>query len=211
MPQVTIRTPPTAFVTHGPLLTFDLPLVPKPSYAAGIALLLFYGLVHAFLIWWIIGTPVSTLMAGIGDGTWTGGQLAFTLIFGGLVIALMSPSIEATLTLAIAVFSRRPVIEIRPEGLIDRRMLKRMVRWDEFESVHQRQHVTEQLRGGIGYSFRLKDKRLRRFSPSSALHSLWFGGKRVAINSSGFDLPPLVILDVILAMIRNNQGNSPAG
>lgn len=208
--RVKIKTPPTFWVTNGPDLSFDLPLVPKPNYAAALALLLLSGAFGLFVIWGVLGTPVSKLSNGIASGTWTAGTLAFTLIFAGLIIAIMSPAIEATLGLAM-LFFRWPVLEIRTDGLIDRRVLKRLVRWDEFGSVGERRHVI----GQSAYfptecSFRLKDRRLRRFSPLSATQSFFFGGKRVAINTYGFDVPPRVVLDVILTMIRNGQNGTHA-
>lgn len=199
---VTIKTPPTMFVTDGPELTFDLPLIPKPRFSVvGIAGVL---ALNALLFWWILGTPISWLVLPLfGIREFDAGRFLFGLLFTGFVLLFLSPVIEGTFSAAATFFSRDPVLEIRPEGLVDRRIFRRMVRWDEFESVGDQRHMAGRISMRGIHSFRLKDRSVRRFSPESAMHSFFLGGKRVVIHTHGFDIPPLQILDIILTMIRN--------
>ncbi|MBX3573474.1 MAG: hypothetical protein KF694_14075 [Mesorhizobium sp.] len=209
--RVTIKTPPTVFVADGPLLSFDLPLIPKSNLRENgiwlIALLLFGG----WAVWWVFGAPIGWLSAVlIGEQEFQINRFVPGVLFAGFAMAMLSPTIELGISVAKTVFSHHPVLEIRSEGLIDRRILRRLVRWDEFESIGDRRHLAGSLGMPAEFSFKLKDRSVRRFSPMSALQSFFYGGKRVAIQPYGFDTPPRVILDVILAMIRNAQADKRA-
>lgn len=199
---VTIKTPPTVFVTNGPELTFDLPLIPRPGFGGvGLAGVL---TINALLFWWILGTPISWLVLSLlGIRVFDAGRFVFYLLFTGFVLLFLSPVVEQTFSSVVTFFSRAPVLEIRPEGLVDRRILRRMVRWDEFESVGDQRHMAGRISLRGIHSFRLKERGLRRFSPESAMNSFFLGGKRVVIHTHGFDIPPHQILDIILTMIRN--------
>lgn len=206
---VTIKTPPTVFVTNGPELTFDLPLIPKQRFSvvgtAGILAL------NALFFWWILGAPISWLVLTLfGIREFDADRMLFSLLFTGFVLLFLSPVIEGTISVVATFFSRQPVLEIRPEGLVDRRILRRMVRWDEFESVGDQRHMAGRISMRGIHSFRLKDRGVRRFSPESAMHSFFLGGKRVVIHTHGFDIPPHQILDIILTMIRNANTERPA-
>lgn len=204
-----IRTPPTMSVAHGQLLTFELPFVPKPK--GSLLWLLFHLIWSGFLAWWLLHVPAIWLISSLSGERLSIGPLVFLLPYTVLALFLLSLAAELIIQTAYAAFSKTPVLEIRPEGLVDRHILRRPVRWDEFEPVGERQHVVGGLGRATEYSFRLKDRRLRRLSPSSAAQSLFLGGKRVAIHTYGFDVPPRVILDVILAMIRNAHRTGEAG
>lgn len=206
---VTIKTPPTVFVTDGPELTFDLPLIPRPGFGGvGLAGVL---TINALLFWWILGTPISWLVSSLlGIRDFDAGRFVFYLLFTGFVLLLLSPVVEQTFSSVVTFFSRAPVLEIRPEGLVDRRILRRMVRWDEFESVGDQRHMAGRIGMRGIHSFKLRDRSVRRFSPESAFHSFVLGGRRVVIHTNGFDMPPHQILDVILAMIRNAHAEKRA-
>ena len=205
---VTIKTPPTFFVTDGPDLTFDLPLVPRADFSGGAGMLVY--LVFAGLVGlWVLSFPASWILAAVlGWSDFRTDKLLFGLFFLAWALAIISPAIEAGLKVAFTLFSRRPVLEIRPEGLIDRRALKRLVRWEEFESVGDRRHMAGAMGMPAAISFRLKARDVRRFSPISMVERFMRGGYRVVIFPYGFDIPPRVILDVILAMIRTHGAAS---
>jgi len=208
---ITIETPPTFFLANGPDLVFDLPLVPRLKlFPNALALFGVLGF-GAFAFWTFLALPVSLflllLTTDFGYRLDVLASALSALAFGALLFA---PFVELARWVGLMVFSREPVLEIRPEGLIDRRVLRRMVRWDEFEGVGELQHVRSHLGRAVEISFRLKDVSVRRFSPISAMQSFMFGGQRVAILPYGFDAPPRVILDVILAMIRKAEAENRA-
>lgn len=209
--RVTIKTPPTVFAADGPLLSFDLPMVPRSNLRENGIWLVGVLLVSGWAVWWIFGAPIGWLSAVlIGKQEFQIERFVPGALFAGFALAILSPMIELGISVAKTVLSHHPVLEIRPEGLIDRRILRRLVRWDEFESVGDRHHMAGSLGMPTEFSFKLKDRGVRRFSPMSVVQSFYFGGKRVAIQPYGFDVPPRVILDVILAMIRNAQANKRA-
>ena len=126
---VTIKTPPTFFVTDGPDLTFDLPLVPRANFSGGAGMLVYLAIAGLVGLW-VLSFPASWILAAVlGWSDFRTDKLLFGLFFLAWVLAIISPAIEAGLKVAFTLFSRRPVLEIRPEGLIDRRALKRLVRW----------------------------------------------------------------------------------
>ena len=200
---VTIETPPAFFVKDTPALVFALPLVPDRKLLPN-ALSLFGVLAFGvFAFWTFLALPVGLfLLLLTTDFGYRWDVLASALVALAFGALLFAPFVELARWVAVMLFSRQPVLEIRPEGLIDRRVLRRMVRWDEFENVGELQHVRSHMGRAVEISFRLKDVSVRRFSPISAMQSFMFGGQRVAILPHGFDAPPRVILDVILAMIR---------
>jgi hypothetical protein len=208
---ITIETPPTFFVASRPNLVFDLPLVPRLKLQAG-ALWLFGVLgFGAFAFWTFLALPASLfLLLLTTEMGFRLDVLASALFVSAFGILAFAPFVELARWVGMTVLSRQPVLEIRPEGLIDRRVLRRTVRWDEFESVGDAQHVRSHMGRAVEISFRLKDASVRRFSPISVLQSVMFGGKRVAILPYGFDAPPRVILDVILAMIRKAHSDTRA-
>lgn len=208
---VTIETPPAYFATSRPDLVFNLPLAPKLKLHNG-ALWLFAVLAFgAFAFWTFLALPASLLLllltTDVGYRIDVLASVVFVSVFGALLFA---PFVELARWVAIMAFSSQPVLEIHPDGLIDRRVLKRKVRWDEFESVGDLRHVRSHMGRAVEISFRLKDPSVRRFSPISAMQSFMFGGRRVAILPYGFDTPPRVILDVILAMIRKAHSDKSA-
>jgi len=208
---ITIETPPTFFVASQPKLVFDLPLIPQrrlvPSALWLFGVLAFGG----FAFWTFLALPASLfLLLLTTDIGYRIDVLASALFVSAFGVLLFAPFAELARWVAIMVFSKAPVLEIRPDGLIDRRVLRRMVRWDEFESVGDLQHVRSHMGRAVEISFKLKDPAVRRFSPISAMQSFMFGGQRVAILPYGFDTPPRVILDVILAMIRKADSDKHA-
>lgn len=205
---VTIKTPPTVFVTNGPELTFDLPLIPKRRLSFWLVAYFSIGVMVCF---WVLGNYAKWLVPPMfGAGDFPADTFLFGLVFTGIALLILGPVIEGLLLFAITALSNRPLLEIRAEGLVDRRILRRMVRWDEFESVGDQRHMAGRISMRGIHSFRLKDRGVRRFSPESAMHSFFLGGKRVVIHAHGFDIPPHQILDIILTMIRNANTERPA-
>nr|WP_295464156.1 hypothetical protein [Mesorhizobium sp.] len=205
---VTIKTPPTVFVTDGPELTFDLPLIPKRRFSFWLVAYFSIGVMVCF---WVLGNYAKWLVPPMfGAGDFPADTFLLGLVFTGIALLILAPVIEGLLLLAITALSNRPLLEIRAEGLVDRRIFRRMVRWDEFESVGDQRHMAGRIGMRGIHSFKLRDRSVRRFSPESAFHSFVLGGRRVVIHTNGFDMPPHQILDVILAMIRNAHAEKRA-
>lgn len=200
---VTIKTPPTLFVSEGPPQTFELPLIPKPN--SGFSAV--FGILHlcvALLVFAVIVLPAfSGLVTALVTWSISFELAAGVAVFAGFSWLFVGLFGEMGLWFLMPLFVRSPVLEIREEGLVDRRALKRLVRWEEFEDIGHNNRRMSYLTGPVDYSFKLKDGSLRRISPNSWMFSVMYGRSRVAVNPFGFDLPAAAIVNVILAMISN--------
>lgn len=208
---VVIRTPPTIWRSHGEPLSFALPFVPRPSL--GQTLGAFCILVPACLIAFFVAAKMFRGFVGIAstfDEVGTVAVFVFGLFLLGALFMAAATACLAGSWLAVYL-SRKPVLEIHADGLIDRRVLKRKVGWDEFHELN-RQHVLSTTIASmpLDASFRLKDGAVRRFSLQSLFSSIIFGGQRVYINTLGFSDGPAVISEIICAMILNARQDKVA-
>lgn len=210
--RITVRVPPTFFKPRGLEFNLDLPLAPRPT-PGFLALAIAVPALAIAMILFAMVLPATRMLLGTDTGEASGPRTPalFFVLVGALALLFLAPFVEGLAAALLTLRSRQPVLEIRPEGLVDCRVLKRMVRWDEFEDVGDKGYAVNRLNWPKEYSFRLKDPALRRLSPFSFMQSLGYGGKRAAIMPFGFDLPPRVILDVIVAMIREVHAAPEAG
>ncbi|GEM_PF-1432780 len=189
--------------SEGEPITIELPYAPKP--AIGETILTLCGIMPACLIaGWIVFKQASGF---VGLLSRTDAPMGGTMVFGlfllfGLLAALIV--FWAAGSLLRMLLARTPVLEIHPDGLIDRRALRRKVGWDEFHPLNRRLALSTSIaRRPIDPTFRLKDGSVRKFSPVSLFWSAILPGPRVAIDTHGFSRKPAIISELIDAMIRS--------
>jgi len=191
------------WTSEGEPVSIELPYVPKAGM--GETILTLCGLVPVCLIVvWVVFKQASGFIGLLSSADAPGGGI---VIFGlflviGLVIALTAFWQAGSLLRML--LAREPVLEIHSDGLIDRRVLKRKIGWDEFHPLNRRHALSTSIaRRPIDPTFRLKDGSVRKFSPISAFWSTILSGKRVHIDTLGFEEQPAVISELIHTMIRN--------
>lgn len=196
------------WTSEGEPASIELPY--KPKAGMGETILTLCGLVPVCLIVsWIVFKQAGGFVGLLSNAdALAGGTIVFGLfLIISLVIAL-TVFWQAGSLLRMLLASE-PVLEIHSDGLIDRRVLKRKIGWDEFHPLNRRHALSTSIaRRPIDPTFRLKDGSVRQFSPISAFWSTVLSGKRVHIDTLGFEEQPAVISELIHAMIRNAPKNA---